>query len=174
MQYVALLRGVNVGGGNKVPMAALRKLAEGLGWGNVRSYLASGNLVFEADGGTQDLASDLRGAMAAGLGVDVPVCVLTAEALRDSLTRCPFVPDDPRQVHVGYLFGPGTLDQALFDTHRADGDGLVVDEKLAWLYTPGGFGRSKLASRFDRLVGRDMTARNLRTVRALCEMLDAG
>ncbi len=174
MQYVALLRGVNVGGGNKVVMADLRALADGLGWCCVRSYLASGNLLFEAGGAPDALAGALRTAMVAQMGVDVPVLVLEADGVRNSLGRCPYDPDDPRQVHVAYLFDDPAPDCELFETFREPGDGLHVEGRIAWLHTPGGFGRSKLADRFARLLGADLTARNLRTVGTLCEMLDAG
>lgn len=172
MDRVALLRGVNVGGGNKVAMADLRALAEGLGWRDVRSYLASGNLVFRAKGQPDVLTGALRDAMRSGMGVDVPVLVLDGAAVRDSLEQCPFVPDDPRQVHVAYLFGDPAPDWALYETHAAVGDGLRVAGRVAWLHTPGGFGRSKLAARLGRIVGADLTARNLRTVAALVDMLE--
>lgn len=87
---VALLRGINVGGHNKVPMAHLRALAEGLGWTNVRSYIASGNLVFEADGPAASLTSSLRDAMHKILGVDVPVLVVPGNDIKNAYEDCPW------------------------------------------------------------------------------------
>ncbi|MCX7299944.1 MAG: DUF1697 domain-containing protein [Rhodobacterales bacterium] len=171
--WVALLRGVNVGGGNKVPMADLRQLAEGLGWTGVRTYVASGNLVFRAEGQAGPMADALRGAMRDGIGVDVPVVVLPGDAVRDALAACPFDPDAGKQVHVMFLFGPITVDEALRDSLRASSETLVVDGTRAWLHTPEGFGTSKLATKIDRVIrGAPMTVRNLNTLRALVEMLD--
>ena len=99
-KWVALLRGVNVGGGNKVPMAELRALAEGLGWREARSYIASGNLVFVAEGEAAGLATALRMAMAREMGVDVPVYVLSAAEVARALADCPFAPEKGNLCHV--------------------------------------------------------------------------
>ncbi len=171
--WVALLRGVNVGGGNKVPMADLRRLAEGLGWTGVRTYVASGNLVFRAEGQAGALADALRDTMRDGIGVDVPVVVLPGDELRDALAACPFDPAAGKQVHVMFLFGRVTVDEALSDSLRLPSETLVMDGTRAWLHTPEGFGTSKLAAKIDRVIrGAPMTGRNLNTLRALVEMLD--
>jgi uncharacterized protein (DUF1697 family) len=171
--WVALLRGVNVGGGNKVPMAELRRLAEGLGWTGVRTYVASGNLVFRAGGEAGALAEALRGAMKDGIGVDVPVVVLPGDAVRAALAACPFSPDAGKHVHVLFLFGPVTVDAALLGSLKLPSETLVMEDTRAWLHTPEGFGTSKLAAKMDRVIrGGPMTGRNLNTLRALVEMLD--
>ena len=112
-QYAALLRGVNVGGRNKIPMAELRALAAGLGWDDVRSYIASGNLVFRADEG--DHAGNLRAAIADRMGLDVAVLVLSDREVRTALADCPFEPDDPRHVHVYFLFADPQADDVSLD-----------------------------------------------------------
>ena len=169
--FVALLRGVNVGGGNKVPMAELRALCAGLGWADVQSYIASGNLVFRAPPG--DHAGDLRRAMAGQMGVDVPVMVLPGAEVRAALADCPFDPEEGRMVHCYFLWQEPEVDRDLFKDLKSDGDGLEVKGKTAWLHTPGGFGKSKLAEKMAKVLkGTDMTARNLNTVRKLTQMLD--
>jgi uncharacterized protein (DUF1697 family) len=171
--WVALLRGVNVGGGNKVPVADLRRLAGGLGWTGVRTYVASGNLVFRAEGEAATLADALRAAMRDGIGVDVPVVVLSGDAMREALAACPFDPEAGKQVHVLFLFGPVTVDEVLRDSLCAPSETLVMDGTRAWLHAPEGFGTSKLAAKVDRVIrGAPMTGRNLNTLRALVEMLD--
>lgn len=171
--WVALLRGVNVGGGNKVPVADLRRLAGGLGWTGLRTYVASGNLVFRAEGEAATLADALRAAMRDGIGVDVPVVVLSGDAMREALAACPFDPEAGKQVHVLFLFGPVTVDEVLRDSLCAPSETLVMDGTRAWLHAPEGFGTSKLAAKVDRVIrGAPMTGRNLNTLRALVEMLD--
>lgn len=173
--WVALLRGVNVGGGNKVPMAELRRLAEGIGFRDVRSYIASGNLVFRSEGAGPALAARLRQAMVAEMGVDVPILVLSAAAIRDALAACPFRPEQGAHVHVVFLWSPPVVDFALRDALIAPGESLVVEDGRAWLHAPGGIGRSKLAERLHRvLTGTQMTARNLTTLTTLARMLDQG
>jgi uncharacterized protein (DUF1697 family) len=172
--FVALLRGINVGGNNKVPMADLRALAEGLGWQDVQSLIASGNLVFRAEGAPVALAQALRGAMAGAMGVDAAVLVLPRDALRRALDECPFVPDRGAAVHVFFLFADPVVDWDACRSLRATDEELVVDGRCAWLHAPSGIGRSVLAAKLHKvLTGTDMTARNLNTVRRLVEMLDA-
>jgi uncharacterized protein (DUF1697 family) len=171
--WVALLRGVNVGGHNKVPMADLRRLADGLGWTGVRTYVASGNLVFRAKGQAGALADALRAAMKEEIAVDVPVVVLPGDAVRAALAACPFDPEEGKQVHVFFLFGPVTVDAAQLLALRRPSEQLVVEDTRAWLHTPEGVGTSKLAAKIDRVIrGASMTGRNLNTLRALAEMLD--
>ncbi|ANT59437.1 hypothetical protein AYJ57_03095 [Salipiger sp. CCB-MM3] len=174
---VALLRGINVGGANALPMAKLRALCEGLGWQEVQSHLASGNLLFDAEDAPEALAAALQRVLS-GLGLDVPVLVLPPERLRAALERCPFAPDEPKRVHVGFLFAPASLtpaslDRALFERFAAPGDEIAEGEGMIWLHTPGGFGRSKLAPRLEAIAGAPLTARNLSSLAKLVEMLDA-
>ncbi|MBE9635326.1 DUF1697 domain-containing protein [Salipiger mangrovisoli] len=170
--HVALLRGLNVGGANALPMAELRALCEGLGWRNVQSHLASGNLIFEAEGTRDELAARLRTALA-GRGLDVPVLVLPPAELRRAVTGCPFSPAAPKLVHAGFLYGQAAIDRDLFARLAEPGDGLEESGGLLWLHTPGGFGRSKLAQRLEAIAGVPLTARNLSSLGKLVLMLDA-
>jgi len=170
-RWVALLRGVNVGGGNKVPMADLRRLAEGLGWLRVETLIASGNLVFDAEGEAEGLAAALRAAMVAGMGVDVAVLVIAGDDLRARLAGCPFDPEEGKHVHGFLLFGPARLDEAALSLWRAPSEALVMEGLTVWLHAPLGIGRSKLAEKLHKVVvGADMTARNLNTLRKLALM----
>jgi uncharacterized protein (DUF1697 family) len=169
--WVALLKGVNVGGNNKVPMAELRAIAAGLGWQDARTYVASGNLMFRA--GSGDHARTLRAAMAAQMGVDVPVLIRSGPALRADLAACPW-PDAPgKAVHLFWCWSPPVIDAAALDRFRAPSEALVADADRLWLHAPEGIGRSVLAAKLDKVVtGTDLTARNLNTLRALVGMLD--
>ncbi|WP_353472661.1 DUF1697 domain-containing protein [Salipiger sp. H15] len=169
---VALLRGLNVGGANTLPMADLRGLCEGLGWTDVQSHLTSGNLVFAAEGARPELAAALRAALAAR-GLEVPVLVLPLSEIRRAVSGCPFAPAAPKQVHAGFLFGPARIDCALFERHAAPGDEIAEAQGILWLHTPGGFGRSKLAQRFEAVAGAPLTARNLSSLGKLIQLLDA-
>jgi uncharacterized protein (DUF1697 family) len=171
--WVALLRGINVGGHHLVPMADLRRLCAGLGWTGVQTYIASGNLVFAATGDASGLAADLRQAMAAGMGVDVALIVLPEALVRGALAECPFDPAAGKQVHGFFLWADPIVDWSVYEALRLPNEQLVVRGRLAWLYAPDGIGRSKLAEKFHKVVtGTEMTARNLNTLRKLVEMLD--
>jgi uncharacterized protein (DUF1697 family) len=88
--YVALLRAVNVAGTGKLPMAELRTMAEGLGFANVRTWIASGNLLFESDLSEVEVKSSLEGRLADYVGKPVPVLVRTAEEMAAILAANPF------------------------------------------------------------------------------------
>ncbi len=169
--WVALLRGVNVGGGNKVPMADLRQLAEGLGWRDVKSYIASGNLVFRAAPG--DLAAVLGGAMQAQMGVDVPILVRSQAAFQDALAHCPYPRDAGKTVHGFFCFDVPVIDHVAYRGLAVPGEAVSVKGDLVWVHTPHGFGRSVLAGKIGRVItGTGFTARNLNTIHKLSEMLD--
>lgn len=171
MEFVALLRGVNVGG-VKVAMADLRRIAAGLGWGNPTTFIASGNLLFTAPGG--DHAPALEAALAAEYGRAVEVIVRDAAAMRATLAACPFDPEEGRHVHAFFLWTGTAMDRDLYESLRKPSEELVLQENLAWLHAPEGIGRSKLAETLHKVLpGTQTTARNLNTLRSLVEMLDA-
>ncbi len=171
MRYAALLRGVNVGGGNKVPMAELRALATGLGWTEVQSYIASGNLVFKSEG--DDLAATLAKALRDGMGVDVPVQVWSRDQITATLDDCPFPKDAGKTVHGFFCDDDPTIDAQALDGLIAPSEQIEARGRVVWMFAPDGFGRSKLAAKVDKVItGCSFTARNLNTIHKLAEMLD--
>ena len=164
--FVALLRGINVGGNNALPMDDLKSICAGLGWTDVRTYIASGNVVFQADGGAEALAASLHGA----LPFDVPVAVLPASEMKARLSHCPIVPNEGKLLHAFFCMDAPDVDQDVIALYRTDEE-VVVKGHTVWLHTPSGFSTSKLAERFDRVItGTTYTARNVNTVRKLVEM----
>ncbi len=173
-KWVALLRGVNVGGVT-VEMAELRGLAEGLGWREVQSLIASGNLIFRAPGPAEGLRAALEAALAARYGRTVPVLVLSGDDFRAVLAAHPFVPEKGNQSHVFFCWDRPQIDKALYHALKLPEEDLRLVGGHVHLHAPGGIGRSKLAERLGKVVtGSEMTGRNLNTVRRLAEMLDAG
>ncbi|SDH59566.1 DUF1697 domain-containing protein [Alloyangia pacifica] len=170
--HVALLRGLNVGGAKALPMLELRTLCEGLGWRDVQTHLASGNLIFEAEGTPAALAEALQEALAAR-GLAVPVLVLPPDEIRRALAGCPFDPAASKLVHAAFLFRPAKLDREVFDRFAAPGDEIDEQGGILWLHTPGGFGRSKLATRLEAIAGAPLTVRNLSSLGKLVHLLDA-
>lgn len=171
--WVALLRGVNVGKARRLNMADLRSLAVAQGWEEVRTYLASGNLIFRAPGEGPDLAAALEGALTGRFDLQVSVIVIPGWGLRMVRDGCPFAGADPARVHAVFLSAEPDPDMALYEELRGEGETLIVEGRVAWLHTPGGMGRSQLGARIDEVL-RDpaVTARNLRTLQALSEMVD--
>jgi uncharacterized protein (DUF1697 family) len=166
-QRLALLRGVNVGG-LTLQMAPLRALAEGLGFAAVRSHIASGNLLFEAEGENGAIAAALEGALLRAHGRTVPILVLDAASFAERVATCPFAPDEGKHVHGALLWGPARIDAEAYAALRLPSEQLVLAPGVAWLHAPEGVGRSRLAQQLGRaVVGAEMTARNLNTLHKL-------
>jgi len=181
-RYLALLRGINVGGRSKVAMADLRAVATSLGHAQVATYIQSGNLLF-ATAGTDaaSLADALEAGIAGRLGVRPAVIVLSTPDLAEVISDNPF-PDaaNPRYLHAIFYRGvvdPGSIARIAAAVQRArdsgSSDDAVVVGRALYLHTPDGFGRSDLAARLTRSsVGPAGTARNWATVTKLMAMLD--
>ena len=181
-QYLALLRGINVGGRNKVAMADLRDLATALGFADVTTYIQSGNLVFGYAGtDTTKLADMLESEIASKLSVRPAVVVLSREELVKVIADNPF-PDEPNPKNVHAVFrrdeaGPDAVAAVAAAVQRVRDAGSRDDAtfvgRTLFLHTPDGFGRSDLAA---RLTSSKMqaagTARNWATVTKLMGMLD--
>ncbi|MBT3167691.1 DUF1697 domain-containing protein, partial [Streptomyces sp. Vc74B-19] len=178
--YAALLRGINVGGGRKVPMAELRALLESLGHEDVRTHLQSGQAAFTAGHGDEEsLAADLSGALAGRFGFDVDVIVRDHAYLKGVVDACPFPAADlqPKQLHVTYFSAPVTEERfAEIDREAYLPEEFRLGDRALYLYAPDGLGRSKLAEFLSRPrvnKGVVATSRNWNTVVKLVEMTGA-
>lgn len=175
--YAALLRGVNVGGSRKLPMADLRTLMTGLGHDGVRTHLQSGQAVFTAGHGDEgSLAAELAGAIEERFGFAVDVIVRDHAYLRAVAEACPFPAAEleARQLHVTYLSAPVTADRyAGVDAPAHLPEEFRLGDRCLYLYAPEGLGRSKLAEALSRprhTKGMISTTRNWNTVLKLVEL----
>ena len=167
--YVALLRGINVGGRNKVPMQTLRELIAGMGGADVRTHLQSGNAVFtHREEDPQALAAQLEQAIAEELGLSISCLVRTAADLRRVIEANPFPMEgiDGSRFLVVFLSGPPPLDKlATLDPALYEPDTFRSGEKEIYAHFPDSIRDSKLATRFtDRWLGLTASARNWNTV----------
>lgn len=175
--YAALLRGINVGGSRKVPMADLRTLMEGLGHDGVRTYLQSGQAVFTADHGDEEsLAAELAGAIEKRFGFAVDVIVRDHAYLRAIAEDCPYPAAEleAKQLHVTYFSAPVDADRfAELDQSAYLPEEFRLGDRALYLYAPNGLGRSKLAEHLSKPrlnKGVIATSRNWNTVVKLVEM----
>jgi uncharacterized protein (DUF1697 family) len=182
--HVALLRGINVGGRNKVAMADLREIMASLGYTDVATYIQSGNVVFSTDGqDTAAVAAAIGKAVEDRAGVRSAVLVLTRAELARIERDNPY-PDEPNPKMVHVVFLPAEPAPEMItsvaeaqDTVAGKGsrDTAQYAGRALFLHTPDGFGRSELAALLSR-AGRPMsaqgagTARNVATVRKLLDM----
>lgn len=175
--YVALLRGINVGGKNKLPMAELRALLEELGLEHVKTYIQSGNVIFQTERtDAAALAEEISAAIGQSHSFTPSVIVLDKGAFQSAMEANPFpeAEDEPKSVHLFFLSGPPaapgfeTLDELKKENERYELIGNVF-----YLHAPDGIGRSKLAERFSRPWDVTITGRNWRTVGKIMEMVQS-
>ncbi|MEU6818790.1 DUF1697 domain-containing protein [Streptomyces sp. NPDC046860] len=175
--YAALLRGINVGGARKLPMADLRTFLTGLGHGDVRTHLQSGQAVFTAAQGDEGvLAGELSAAIEERFGFAVDVIVRDHAYLTAVAQACPFPADtlEPKQVHITYFSAPADAGRfAGIDTAARLPEEFRLGDRCLYLYAPDGLGRSRLAEELSRprvTKGLIATTRNWNTVRKLVEL----
>ena len=176
-RLIALLRGINVTGHNKVPMSDLRQMCEELGYGDAQTYIQSGNVVLTSPDGVA--GTEVEEKLAAGIekrfGLSIPVVVRSSDEWRGYVNDCPFrdaCTESPNLVMLLLSRGPiaaGALDQLA--QRAAAGEQIEQRGDALWLHFPNGVGRSKLTpSVLDRAVGSPATMRNWRTVMKLREL----
>ena len=181
-RYVALLRGINVGGRNKVAMADLRRITVSLGHTEVATYIQSGNVIFTSqDTSVTDLADALEQEITRSLEVQPAVVVLSRDNLAQVIADNPFPSEaNPRYLHAVFrrqelppdaIVAIATAQQSAQAKGSQD-EAMVVGQTL-FLHTPGGLGRSELAAQLARSSAQTAgTARNWATVTRLMTMLD--
>lgn len=170
---IVLLRGINVGGKAKLPMAQLREIATGLELDDVRTYIQSGNLVASTSLTPAAVAERLRAAIRGATDLDVPIIVRTAAQWRDVIEANPF-PDAAAAgttLHVAFLEGDAPRELVGFDAEEFAPEEFAVVGAQVYLHLPDGIGRSKLAVRLQRLPGASTgTSRNWNTVLKLADL----
>ncbi len=167
--YVALLRGVNVGGQNKVPMAALKELWASLGYRDVRTLIQSGNVVFTSERSVDPV--DLGAAITGRWGIDVTVVLRNGADLRAVVEADPLPDADRAKLHVGFMARPpaASVVRGLDGSAFAPEEFAVVGREV-YLHMPNGLGRSKLPAWLGRRLNVPVTIRNWNTVTKLLEM----
>ena len=176
--HLALLRGINVVGTNKLPMADLRTLATDLGLGDVATHIQSGNLVFGSSSSSADLEARLGDAIETFLGKRIDLIVLTADEWRSAIASCPYQPAEDKLVHlqVHHAALPATAKAAIQQLVADADDGTEVSVEGRWVYvhTPQGFSNSVAFTKLGRLVpkGDQGTARNLNSAKAILTLLE--
>lgn len=175
--WVVLLRGINVGGNNPVPMKALRVDLEAAGFEGVQTYIQSGNVVLRASStDAAEVSARVADVIEERHGHRPAALALAASDLIAARDRNPFPESEeaPRHIHLFFLGSrPEEPDLEGLEAARSETERFQLDGRVFYLFAPDGIGRSKLAAKAERLLGVPATARNWRTVRKLCDMVDA-
>ena len=172
--WIALFRGINVGGHNILRMAKLKRDLESLNLKNVRTYIQSGNVVFDTTASTaSSLSKRISRLIEERHGFRPHVFLLNHEDLQAAVESNPFLEavSDPKTLHFSFLAEPAidpntkALDDAKSSTEK-----YKLTDRVFYLHAPDGIGRSKLAANAERHLGVVTTGRNYRTVDKLLSM----
>ena len=174
--WVALLRGINVGGRHSLPMRGLVAILEGFGLKDVRTYIQSGNVTFRTEDAfcPDAMADSVTDAIESQYGFRPRIVFISAEKWDSVVTNNPFPQADanPRTMHVYFLASsPDHPDLSAMEALRAPEEQYQLQDDLFYLYAPAGIGRSVLAAKVERTLGVAATARNWRTVNKIYELL---
>src|ERR1700722_15603149 len=174
MTHVALLRGINVGGKNSLPMKELAQMFSLAGCTNVRTYIQSGNVIFETSGEAAKIAQVVTAKIEKKFGYRIPIVTRTSEQLLKTIRDNPFLKGaDQKMLHVYFLApSPNPAAVAALDPTRSTPDAFHVRGQEIYLHLPNGMGRSKLTNAyFDSKLSTICTARNWATVLKLAAMM---
>lgn len=172
--YIALFRGINVGGKNSLSMKELASIFEILGASNVKTYIQSGNVLFQS--ASKDISSFSK-----RLGLEIRerrgfepyILMIGLSEVETAITNNPFpeAESEPSSLHLGFLaFAPKNPDLKKLESLKRDSERFCLIDSIFYLHAPEGVGRSKLAASSEKLLGVPMTDRNWNTVCKLKEM----
>ncbi len=174
---ISMLRGINVSGQKMIKMPELQRLYESLGLVNVRTYVQSGNVVFDSQGqDTSILAKQIEDQIEQSFGYDVPVFIRDKDDFRRIIDSNPFLlvgTEDPANLYVTFLYSsPSRISLDDLVNPGSDGDRFVAGQREIFIFCPNGYGRTKINNTFfERKLGMPATTRNWKTVNTLLSML---
>jgi uncharacterized protein (DUF1697 family) len=172
--YIAFLRGINVGGNNSLPMKELVAILEGTGARNIKTYIQSGNAVFQsAEKNPSRLPKKLAAEIKKRHGFEPYILIFELDAIKRAIAENPFpeAEADPSSLHLGFLASrPKSPNLERLSSLKKESERFHLSDGVFYLHAPEGVGRSKLAASAEKLLGVPMTDRNWRTVCKVMEM----
>ena len=173
--YVAMLRGINVSGHKIIKMERLREAFAELGFKNVRTYVQSGNVVFETEDAAAGLSAKIQKKILKDFGFDVPTLTKSGAEMAEIVKRNPLVKDkaiDPMKLHVTFLSDdPPKNALELLQPLAAGPEQIRILGRAIYLYCPNGYGNTKLTNTtIEKKLSCGATTRNWNTTKKLLEM----
>ena len=168
--YVILLRGVNVGGNNLLPMKSLKNELEAAGFDGVKTYIQSGNIVLRSNANPEQRVFDL---ISSHFSITPDVLVLSSKEFMAAASENPYSHYEGKFVHLYFCKSKPHVDRAKLKSKKAETETYQLSGKVFYLHTPEGMARSKLAAGIAGCLGVSVTGRNLNTVNKLVDMLEA-
>ena len=168
-RYIILLRGINVSGKNKLPMAELREILNELGFQNVQTYIQSGNIILDSEETKEVTCQKIKEGITAEFGYDVPVLARTPEEWKNTLENYPFSQENEKI--VAFTFLDRITKESVIEVKGSNEDKYKITDDVVYLYCPSGFGNTKLTkSVIEKKLKVTATTRNLKTTIKLLEL----
>lgn len=177
--YISILRGINVGGSKPIKMESLRTVYEGLGFKNVKTYIQSGNIVFQYKSIKPNTLKELiKKAILNEFKFDVPVLIIEADELISVLNSNPFLnkrKEDIKSLHVTFLSEePTSINSKSISSEQFKPDEFIISKKLIYVFCPNGYGNTKINNNFfESKLKVNATTRNWKTVMELAKLSDS-
>ncbi len=174
--YIVLFRGINVGGNKVVKMETLRTVLNKAGFADVKTYIQSGNLILTSNQTARRVGETISALFPTTFGFESRVSIRNIDEWNCMIAKNPYpgAGDNPKSLHAVILDGdPSEAALAEFAGKAAESESFTLRNRVLYLYTPDGFGTSKLALALDKVLKVPLTARNWRTVLRLQEMAGA-
>ncbi|WP_299672448.1 DUF1697 domain-containing protein [uncultured Polaribacter sp.] len=167
--FIVLLRGINVSGKNKIPMADVRELLNNLDFQNVQTYIQSGNIILESDLEKDEICDKIKNGIQERFGFDVPVLARTILEWKKVIDNYPFSIENEKIVALTFL--NKSTKETTIEVKNIGEDSYKIVEDVVYLYCPSGFGSTKLTNNIiERKLDVVATTRNLRTTLKLLEL----
>jgi len=176
--YISILRGINVGGKNKIKMDALKNVFTGLGFSQVQTYIQSGNVIFRSpELNTEELENRIQKQLKTEFGAEIPMFVFGLSEFKNIILQNPFSGEkskDPAFFHVSFLHNrPDTSAKEKIKAKQQDGEDVVIGKEAVYLYCPKGYGKTKLTNTYlEKIVKVSATTRNWKTSLKLLELAE--
>ena len=167
--YIVLLRGINVSGKNKLPMADLRDLLNELDFQNVKTYIQSGNIILTSEESKTAICKKIKDGIFTKFGYDVPVIAKTISEWKKVIKNYPFPTDNPKI--VAFIFLDKKTSETKIEAKGIDDDEYQINNDMVYIYCPNGFGKSKITNNlFEKKLKVTATTRNYNTTLKLLEL----
>jgi uncharacterized protein (DUF1697 family) len=172
--YIALFRGINVGGSHILPMKKLAGLLQDMGHKNVRTYIQSGNVIFETGKNQrQQIAKQIGAKILEVHGFEPKVLLLSVPEFRNAVANNPYETENGKALHFFFLESePENPDLDGLTAIKSGSEEFSLRQNVFYLYAPDGIGRSKLAAKAEKNLGVPVTARNWNTVSKIQKLIE--
>ncbi len=168
-RYIVLLRGINVSGKNKLPMAELRELLSKLKFENVQTYIQSGNIILDSSETKEVVCQKIKEGIADQFGYDVPVLARTVEEWKKIIDKNPYSLNTEKSLHFTFL--DKTPEKTNITINAYESDEYTIIKDVVYLFCLGGYGNTKLSNNlFEKKLNVRASTRNYRTTLKLLEM----